>query len=75
MKKFLILFLVPLTLISQEDALVEEVIVVGTKASLIAAIDKQRESDKIVSIVDSDALGDFLIQLLLKRSEDYLVSQ
>ena len=28
-------------------------------ASLIAAIDKQRESDKIVSIVDSDALGDF----------------
>lgn len=59
MKKFLILFLVPLTLISQEDALVEEVIVVGTKASLIAAIDKQRESDKIVSIVDSDALGDF----------------
>ena len=45
MKKFLILLLVPLTLISQEDALVEEVIVVGTKASLIAAIDKQRESD------------------------------
>ena len=59
MKKFLIFLLVPLTLISQEDALVEEVIVVGTKASLIAAIDKQRESDKIVSIVDSDALGDF----------------
>ena len=46
MKKFIILFLIPFTLISQEDALVEEVIVVGTKASLIAAIDKQSENPK-----------------------------
>ena len=41
-----------------EDS-VEEVITVGTKASLISAIDKQRNSNLIVSIVDSDALGDF----------------
>ena len=74
-EKILILFLVPLTLISQEDALVEEVIVVGTKASLIAAIDKQRESDKIVSIVDSDALGDFPDTTAAEAIEDYLVSQ
>jgi len=38
---------------------VEEVITVGTKASLISAIDKQRNSNLIVSVVDSDALGDF----------------
>ena len=38
---------------------VEEVVTVGTKASLISAIDKQRNSNLIVSVVDSDALGDF----------------
>jgi TonB-dependent receptor len=38
---------------------VEEVVVVGTKASLISAIDKQRSSQKIISVIDSDALGDF----------------
>jgi hypothetical protein len=37
----------------------EEVVTVGTKASIISAIDKQRESNLIVSVVDSDALGDF----------------
>ena len=41
-----------------EDS-VEEVVTVGTKASLISAIDKQRNSNLIVSVVDSDALGDF----------------
>ena len=38
---------------------VEEVVVVGTLASLISAIEKQRKSNSIVSVVDSDALGDF----------------
>ena len=38
---------------------VEEVVVVGTKASLISAIDKQRASGQIISVVDSDALGEF----------------
>ena len=38
---------------------VEELVVVGTKASLKSAIEKQRESDQVVSIVDSDALGEF----------------
>ena len=45
-------------LLAQEEA-VEEVVVIGTKASLISAIDKQRESNKILSVVDSDALGEF----------------
>jgi len=46
--------------ISQEsEESVEEVVTIGTKASIISAIDKQRESNLIVSVVDSDALGDF----------------
>jgi len=56
---FIFLLLLPLSLFSQDDQSIEEVVVIGTKASLISAVDKQRESDKIVSIVDSDALGDF----------------
>ena len=62
MKKLLYLFpLFTLFAIAQDtdsDNL-EEVIVVGTKASLISAIEKQRQSNLIVSVVDSDALGDF----------------
>ena len=57
-----IFFLIPMSilLVSQEDNdAVEEVVTVGTKASLISAIDKQRNSNLIVSVVDSDALGDF----------------
>ena len=38
---------------------IEEVVVVGSKASLISAVDKQREADNIMSVVDSDALGGF----------------
>lgn len=37
----------------------EEIVVVGTKASLMSAIDKQMVSDGLTSIVDSDALGNF----------------
>ena len=59
MKHFSILFTILFVpfLISQEE--VEEVVVVGTKASIISAIEKQRESNQIVSVVDSDALGEF----------------
>jgi len=44
---------------AQDKENYEEVIVVGTKASLISAIDKQRSSNKIISVIDSDALGEF----------------
>ena len=37
----------------------EEIVVVGTKASLMSAIDKQMVSNGRTSIVDSDALGNF----------------
>lgn len=57
-KKIFILITVTSLIFSQEEN-IEEVISVGTKASLKSAIDKQRESDQIVSIVDSDALGEF----------------
>jgi hypothetical protein len=38
---------------------VEEIVVTGAIASLKSAIDKQRESARILSVVDSDALGKF----------------
>jgi len=37
----------------------EEVVVMGTRATLANAIAQQRESDKVSSVVDSDALGYF----------------
>ena len=58
MKK-IILLLLSLSVYSQEVDTVEEIVTVGTKASLKSAIDKQREADQVVSIVDSDALGEF----------------
>jgi hypothetical protein len=68
MKKLLPLFLFSTLIFAQstdssEDPVVvsaqydvEEVLVVGTKASLISAQEKQRASDRIISVVDSDAL-------------------
>ena len=44
-------------LLAQEN--VEEITVVGSRASLQSAIQKQRNSDKVVGVVDSDALGNF----------------
>ena len=38
---------------------VEEIVVTGTIATLINAVDKQRAADNIISVVDSDALGNF----------------
>ena len=64
-KTFLTFFLITPLLFSQDDesnasdGSIEDVVVIGTLASIISAIEKQRESDQIVSIVDSDALGDF----------------
>ena len=58
MKRF-ILLLLSLSVYSQEVDTVEEIVTVGTKASLKSAINKQRDADQVVSIVDSDALGEF----------------
>ena len=53
------LFLISLFVHAQDSENVEELVVIGTKASLKSAIDKQRSSQKIISVIDSDALGDF----------------
>lgn len=42
-----------------ESPQVEEVLVVGTRASLMSAINKQEAADALISVVDSDAFGDF----------------
>ncbi len=44
-------------MLAQES--VEEITVVGSRASLQSAIQKQRNSDKVVGVIDSDALGTF----------------
>ena len=62
MKKFITLIILSsLYLVSQEDANedIEEIVAVGTKASLKSALDKQKDSNQVVSIVDSDAIGEF----------------
>ena len=56
---FLLIFITPFAFSQEDSENVEELIVVGTKASIISAIEKQRESNQIVSVVDSDALGEF----------------
>ena len=53
------LFFIGVFVHAQDLENVEEVVVIGTKASLKSAIDKQRSSQKIISVIDSDALGDF----------------
>lgn len=42
-----------------ESTTMEEVRVVGSRANLINAVDKQMMADNIISVVDSDALGNF----------------
>jgi TonB-dependent receptor len=44
-------------MLAQES--IEEITVVGSRASLQSAIQKQRDSDKVVGVIDSDALGTF----------------
>ncbi|NKB35302.1 MAG: TonB-dependent receptor [Pseudomonadales bacterium] len=43
---------------SSPDSL-EEIVVTGSRASLMSAINKQRNADKVAGVVDSDALGNF----------------
>ena len=38
---------------------IEEVLVEGTRATLQSAVDKQMAADNLISVVDSDALGNF----------------
>ena len=55
----LLLFANPFVFSQEDSEITEELFVVGTKASIISAIEKQRQSDQIISVIDSDALGEF----------------
>ncbi len=44
---------------SADSEAIEEVRVVGSRAALHSAMLKQRDADKLISVVDSDALGNF----------------
>ena len=41
-----------------QDSL-EQIVVVGSRASLASALEKRRNSDKVIGVVDSDAIGNF----------------
>lgn len=45
--------------LAQDETSVETIEVVGTRATLMNAINRQRNSQNIISVVDSDALGNF----------------
>ena len=61
MKKLFFFFLIisfnALTQEVTED--IEEVIAVGQKAGLKSALKKQQDSDSVISVIDSDGLGQF----------------
>mgnify|MGYP006075800731 CR=1 FL=1 len=44
---------------SEESAVTEEIVVYGSRSALLNALEKQRASDKIVGVVDSDDMGNF----------------
>jgi len=43
----------------QEDQVIEEVTVTGSRAALQNALNRQRDADGVVGVVDSDAIGNF----------------
>jgi TonB-dependent receptor len=45
--------------VAQSQENIEEVITIGSRASLQNALQKQRNSDKVVGVIDSDAIGNF----------------
>jgi len=47
------------SVVAQDSSTLEEITIVGSKATLISAIEKQRESNSLISVVDSDAMGSF----------------
>lgn len=45
--------------VNAQDTSIEEIQVTGNRAALMNALEKQRESDQIVGVIDSDAMGNF----------------
>ncbi len=44
---------------AQSQNSIDEIVIRGSRASLQSAIQKQRDSDKVIGVIDSDALGNF----------------
>ena len=78
---FLTFLIFSFTIFSQETTneesadSIEEVVAVGTRASLKSGLDKQKESNQVVSIVDSDAIGDFPDETAAEVLGDFQVFQ
>jgi TonB-dependent receptor len=49
----------PATAISQENAVAEEIVVYGSRSALLNALERQKASDKITGVVESDDIGNF----------------
>lgn len=49
----------PATAISQENAVSEEIVVYGSRSALLNALERQKASDKITGVVESDDIGNF----------------
>ena len=59
-KLFLFFLIISFSALTQEVAEdIEEVIAVGQKAGLKSALKKQQDSDSVISVIDSDGLGQF----------------
>ena len=59
-KLFLFFLIIGFSALTQEVAEdIEEVIAVGQKAGLKSALKKQQDSDSVISVIDSDGLGQF----------------
>ena len=61
MKKYILLLSILTSFIFSQEANddIEEVVSIGQKAGLKSALKKQQDSDSIISVVDSDGLGQF----------------
>lgn len=44
---------------TEQEQAMEEIVVTGSRASLTSALSKQRNADRVLSVADSDALGNF----------------
>lgn len=45
--------------VQAQDVDIEEIEVLGSRAALMSALNKQRNSDQVIGVIDSDAMGNF----------------
>ena len=52
-------FALTMDVVAQEPVNLDQIVVVGSRASLTSAIQKQRNANSVIGVVDSDAIGTF----------------